>query len=108
LQAGNDYYSFTIGIAVVAAAIFSISHLAKELSRQAEFILYSTVIAKWAVVGVKSFVLGLIWLTILPLMVGGLTEALLIFFWIPYGESYSFSFLHSWAIGLLDLAAWAR
>jgi hypothetical protein len=109
LQAGNDYYSFTFGIAMIAATWVAITHLLKEISRQAELIALTSVLMKWIVIGVKSFVLGSIWLTILPLLVGILTEsALVVPLWIPHGESYSFSFLHSWAIGLLDFAAWMR
>lgn len=85
------------------------AHVAKEAHNQAELIAFVKLMMKWTVIGTKTFVLGSIWLTVLPLLVGILIEAIFIIpLWTPLSESPVFSFLQAWAVGLLALTAWIR
>lgn len=84
-------------------------HLSKEAQNQHELMAFFRLISKWMTISIKTLVLGSIWVTILPVLVGILIEAIIIIpLWTPYLESPSHSFLQSWAIGLLAFTAWIR
>jgi hypothetical protein len=109
LQTGNDYYSLSIGYSLLLGSYFATAHVMKEANNQAELLALTRLFLKWFLVAVKTVVLGSVWLTLIPLLIGILIEAIFIIpLWTPLRESPSYSFLQAWAVGLLFLTAWIR
>ena len=109
IKSGNDYYSLSVGYSLTLALFSTLFHIFKEIQKQPELMAQFRLILKWTMISLKTLVLGSIWITILPLLVGFLIELIVVTpFWAPESESPSYSFLQSWAIGLLSFTAWIR
>ena len=64
---------------------------------------------KWASITTKLLLIGLVWLTIIPLLIGISFESVIIMPWrIASNESPIYPFLHCWALGLVSLKVWTR
>ncbi|KAF8410096.1 hypothetical protein HHK36_002618 [Tetracentron sinense] len=104
----NDLYAFIIGSYViwtlVARARYSIEHIKTKRAR-----VLLNQIWKWCSIALKSSALLLIWIFVIPVLIGLLFELLVIVpMRVSVDESPVFLLYQDWALGLIFLKIWTR
>ncbi|CAM8994149.1 unnamed protein product [Rhodiola kirilowii] len=104
----NDIYAFLIGSYAMWTAIAGVRYsVAQIMSRQVK-VLFGQ-IWKWSGIVLKSSILLLIWVLIIPVLVGLLFELLVIVpMRVSVNQSPVFLLYQDWALGLIFLKIWTR
>ena len=112
LPSGHDLYCIVVGAVFLWASVASCQQLVLVLAqsmRNADFTAVMVTLSKYCLVVLKVAVVGVVWLTAVPFLVGILFEVL---FLVPaltqYNETPFYPLMQSWAMGLVFLKMWAR
>jgi len=110
VPANNDIFNYPTGLTLSWLVLYLLHCVAKDVQRRcsdAASVVRS--ILKWAMMSIKALLLGAVWLSIPPVLLGFLVEALfLIPVRTPIQETPQYPFLQCWAIGLIILKVWLR
>src|SRR3546814_19663451 len=75
---GQDFYNFTVGLALLAAVHLGLRYLWRECLAQADVMAAIRTGVKWVWVLSTVLLLAVLWLTVIPLMLGVIFELLLV------------------------------
>ncbi|CAM8935336.1 unnamed protein product [Rhodiola kirilowii] len=104
----NDMYAFVIGSCVIWTAVAGSWYSAEQIINRRVRVLFSQ-IWEWNGVVLKSSVLLLIWVLIIPVLVGLLFDLLVIVpIRVSTNQSPVFLLYQDWALGLTFLKIWTR
>uniref|UniRef100_A0A7N0ZWS0 RING-type E3 ubiquitin transferase n=1 Tax=Kalanchoe fedtschenkoi TaxID=63787 RepID=A0A7N0ZWS0_KALFE len=104
----NDIYAFVIGSYVIWTAVAGVRYSVEQIMRKRVRVLFSQ-IWKWSGIVLKSSILLLIWVLVIPVLVGLLFELLVIVpMRVPVNQSPVFLLYQDWALGLIFLKIWTR
>mmetsp|Transcript_13517 Transcript_13517/g.20306 ORF Transcript_13517/g.20306 Transcript_13517/m.20306 type:complete len:1060 (-) Transcript_13517:77-3256(-) len=105
----NDLYTLSVGLAIVLGSFFLVRYILQEANNSAELSALAVLVWKWFLISLKIIVLGSIWFSVIPLLIGILLETVVVIpFRTPLDETPSYPPLQCWAIGLLFLKVWLR
>ncbi|GAB4852921.1 Probable E3 ubiquitin ligase sud1 [Ancistrocladus abbreviatus] len=104
----SDLYAFIIGSYTIWTAVAGARYTIEHIKTRGAMVLLSQ-IWKWLGIVLKSSVLLLIWIFIIPVLIGLLFELLVIVpMRVPIDESPVFLLYQDWALGFIFLKIWTR
>jgi hypothetical protein len=102
-------YNISVGFAVCWGVGYLMRYILRDTMRNTNFATVFQATAAWALIGVQVIVLGGFWLTIPPLLIGLLFEAIFDApLRTPINETPRYPFVQCWALGLVMLKVWTR
>ncbi|OVA11245.1 zinc finger protein [Macleaya cordata] len=105
----NDLYAFIIGSYTIWTFLAGVRYFMEHIKKGRAQILEFGQILKWFGIVLKSSALLLIWILVIPVLIGLLFELLVIVpMRVPVDESPAFLLYQDWALGLFFLNLWTR
>ena len=105
----HDLYNMCAGVTVLWGISVIARYIINDVAGNINARSLLTVIMKWTSIALKVLILGSIWMTVIPLLVGLLFEAVAV---VPLrvneNESPMYPVMQSWALGLVFLKIWMR
>eukprot|EP01041_Mallomonas_annulata_P006604 gene6604-13369_t len=105
----HDLYNLSTGVTFIWGSSLLLRYILKDVPVNATLQSLLMILAKWNIVVIKVVILCIIWLSIYPLLVGVLFEAVVVVpLRTPLDESPSYPLVQCWALGLMFLKIWMR
>jgi len=109
LTVQHDLYALSTGFCACWAVFSSAQYVARDVLRNADLPSLLRAAGKWGWAALKCSLLASVWLTLPPLLLGVLLEAVLV---VPvrtgFTETPRYPLVQCWAVGLVLLKIWTR
>jgi hypothetical protein len=107
--ANHDANNLCVGVAACGAMVYAGSFIARDFRSMELWNSIKAVFHKWGRIGLKLTVVSLCGLSVPPLLVGILNEAILLNpLTIAHDETPSYPIFRSWALGIIILKGWIK
>lgn len=108
-KADHDANNLCVGVAACCGLIYACSFIARDFRSIELWNSIKTVFNKWGRIAVKLSIVSIFGLSLPPLLVGILNEAILLNpLTVAHDETPSFPLFRSWALGVIILKGWIK